>query len=274
MKVLIGNGKVSSIIKDVNDVVLDHCVIEITNKNSIYQRLSKFSPGTIVVNTAAKINLEWCESNKEESFATNASGAVNIGNVCKDLGLKLVHISSGCIFDGMETEKIYSEDDTPTPACWYAKTKYIADLMLTDIKLDNLIIVRPRQLVSARPYSTNMLTKFMSLDEGKFIASKNSLTCIEDMKLMIDHLISKNYCGIFNLANENYFSPYEIALMIKSKTKPSLKVQEVSYDEYVKNLGVKRVNTLLNINKLKQTGFSPRTAKDAVSWCLDNYGKK
>ena len=37
-----------------------------------------------------------------------------------------------------------------------------------------ITIVRPRQLISAVPHMTNMITKFMSIKEGEFIDSKKS----------------------------------------------------------------------------------------------------
>ncbi len=273
MKVIIGSGKVSSIIKNDDDVILPHSKIEITNEDSILSELSKFSSNTVIVNTAAKINLEWCEENKKEAYEVNTNGAINVAKVCKKLGHHLIHISSGCIFDGMETEKSYSEEDIPTPAAWYAETKAKADIALTSLEYKKITIVRPRQLISAIPNPTNMLTKFISLKKGEFIDSKNSITCIEDMKEMIEHLIMGNHYGIYNLANIGFLSPHQIASKIKEKVFPELKVNKISYEDYLKTIKVKRVNTILNIDKLLSTGYSPRHAKDALNWCLENYGK-
>lgn len=273
MKIIIGNGKVSQVLRNKDDVILSHKDVEITDVDSVFKNLSRFSPGDVVINTAAKINLEWCESNKEESYSVNVSGALNVANACKELGLHLVHISSGCIFDGMESEKIYSEEEIPTPACWYAETKYVADLKIMNIGYEKITIVRPRQLVSSIPNPTNMLTKFMSIEVGKFIDSKNSMTCIEDMKEMIDHLIDKKEYGIFNLANDGHTSPYRIALMIKDYFGTKNQVSKISYDDYSKIIKVKRVNTILSIDKIKKSGFNPRSTESALMWCLENYGK-
>lgn len=273
MRVIIGSGKVANVIKNHDDVVLPHEKIEIINPISISNNLQKFSPGTVVINTAAKINLEWCESYKDTAHFVNVVGAVNLGRVCQKLGHHLVHISSGCIFDGMEIENVYDESATPTPASWYAKTKAEADEKLLSLGYEKITIVRPRQLISAIPHPTNMITKFLSLGEGKFIDSKNSVTCIEDMKEMIDHLIAGNHYGIYNLANEGWSSPYKIALKIKEMISKDFKVEKISYENHLKEIAVKRVNTLLSIKKLKATGYTPRHVDDALTWCLQNYGK-
>jgi len=273
MKVIIGNGKVANILKNDSDVVLSHSDIEIQHSEEIHSALRRFQKGTVVINTAAKINLEWCEKNTREAEEVNTWGALNVAAVCDALNLPLVHISSGCIFDGEETCHVYTEEDKPTPASWYACTKAKADEILLSKGYSRLLIVRPRQLISVVPNFTNMLTKFASLGSGEFIDTPNSVTCIEDMKEMIDHLVEKGCTGIYNLANTGYLSPYEIALHVKSRVSPSLRVSRISYQGYLKKLSVKRVNTLLSVDKLIATGYTPRSASEALDWCLDNYGK-
>ena len=273
MKVIIGNGKVANILKDDGDVVLSHSDVEIKESEVIYKVLKQFPKSTVVVNTAAKINLEWCEKNARDAEDVNTWGALNVAAVCGALDLRLVHVSSGCIFDGGETNRVFTEEDQPSPAAWYACTKSKADQLLIEKGYENVLIVRPRQLISAVPNPTNMLTKFASLGSGEFIDTPNSVTCIEDMKEMIDHLVEKGCTGIYNLANTGYLSPYEIALHVKARVSPSLGVSRISYHDYLKKLSVKRVNTLLSVDKLIATGYTPRSASEALDWCLDNYGK-
>jgi len=273
MKVIIGSGKVANILKNKEDEILSHSQIEITDKHSVNSRLCKYPTGTIIINTAAKINLEWCEENKKLAEEVNVFGAVNIAEACAKFNHHLIHISSGCIFDGMETEKVYNENDIPTPASWYAETKATADKLIMGLSYEKITIIRPRQLISCVENPTNMLTKFASLKSASFIDSKNSITCIEDMKDAITHLAIKKCYGIYNVANSNWVSPYQIAIKVKEYINPSLEVNKISYQEHIKNIKVKRVNTLLSINKLIKSGYTPRSAEISLKWCLENYGK-
>ena len=273
MKIIIGSGKVANIIKNAEDIVLTHQEIEISDTHSVEQALSKLPNGSVIINTAAKINLEWCEENKNEAYKVNVEGARIVAEQCAKNNHHLIHISSGCIFDGMETEKFYHENDEPTPAAWYAETKAVADQKIMSIGYDKITIVRPRQLISAVPHITNMITKFMSIKEGEFIDSKNSITCIEDMKDMIDHIVHKELYGIYNLANVGWLSPYQIACKIKSKLSPGMDVKKINYNDYISKINVKRVNTLLSVSKISSTGYIPRNAMSALNWCIDNYGK-
>lgn len=282
MRIIVGDGKVSRAIRKSTDVILSHDDIEITEQPSSIAkvlaaaraRLPADLMRIVVVNTAALINLEWCEEHKARCMATNAYGALNLGRACDMLGFELVHVSSGCIFDGMETGREYTEDDEPTPASFYAEAKAIGDrLLLADGLTVPLLILRPRQLVSAVPNKTNMLTKLLSIGKGvRLIPSQNSVTCLEDFSVMLDHLIDSRSTGIYNVANDSSISPYEVGLRLK-KIDPEFNPQLIRYDEYLKTINVKRVNTLLDISKLKATGFVPRTAIEAVDWCVDNYGK-
>jgi dTDP-4-dehydrorhamnose reductase len=273
MKVFIGSGKVATVLRKDGDLCIPHSEIEVKDKTSILESLRKIPKDAVIVNTASKINLEWCEENKQEATEVNFKGAVNVAEICAELGHHLIHISSGCIFDGMESEKEYTEDDEPTPAAWYTITKTEADKALLKLGYQKITIVRPRQLVSAVKNPTNMLTKFLTLRGGHFIQSRNSMTCIEDMGVMIDNLISKNKYGVYNIANTGHISPFEIASLLKEMQDPEMKVESIAYTDYIKLLKVKRVNTLLNIEKyIRDTGHTPRSAIDAATWCIKNYG--
>lgn len=273
---IIGDGKVSKVIRRPGDIILGHDLIEVTDPDSVLNALARLPRGTAVINTAAKINLEWCEENPGEARLVNLVGAQNILRACRalrsSLDLTLVQVSSGCIFDGGNSNYVYTEADIPTPACVYAKTKAEADLWLLAQGFQRLIIVRPRQLFSAMPYATNMLTKFAAMKSGRFITSWQSATCVEDLGSMISHLVSGQHYGVFNCANEGQITPFLMAVAVRDTLSPLMTVEPIKYDEYVAKLAVRRVNTLLSIEKLQETGFYPRSVTSALDWCLENYG--
>lgn len=288
MRIIIGNGKVAQRIKKDDDVVLGHKDIEIREDPLKLVKVLKMAydnaPATLdkphlqspvaVINTAAKIDLDWCEVNREECYAVNTIGALNVAKACDALGWKLVHISSGCVFDGMGTGKAYTEDDVATPASFYAVSKAEADTALLHGGFNvPILILRPRQLVSAFPNRTNMLTKFLGVSQpARFITSPNSITCLENFADMIDHLLSIGATGIYNCANEGTISPHEIAIKL-TKLNPQLNPQPIDYQEYLDSIKVKRVNTVLDISKLKATGYHPRSAEEVIDWCVENYDK-
>ena len=272
-KLILGSGKVSQIFYSLdpdNTRVVPRTECDITEYDEVLSALRRYSP-EVVINCAAKTNLEYCEEEKALALCVNTLGPVNVINACNNLKIKLVHISSGCLFDG--NDKMSTEDSEPTPSVWYTWTKKWADEALLSHKYDNVLILRPRQLVSKEVHPSNLITKFLGFDEITAIDEENSITCIEDLYEMMEHLLAKKETGVFNCANSGITTPYEISLMIKERLKPEIKVTKVKYEELLEKMPNRRVNTILSIEKLVASGYMPRHAKDAVMWCLENYDK-
>lgn len=272
MKVFLGAGKIPTTLANKSDLIFGHDRIEVKDIDSVMKVVGSLPKGSSVINCIAKINLEWCEENPDETYAVNTQGAYNVGLACAENGHHLLHVSSGCIFDGGDPSPLFNEESKPTPSVVYTKSKTDADNRLMKLGYDRITIVRPRQLISAVRYPTNMITKFINIPDGKYIQSQNSLTLIEDMGTAIDFLLQKKLYGVYNVANEGYISPFEIAEMIRDRWSLQNKVSPISYDNYVSALQVRRVNTKLDTTKLKKAGLTLRTAREAVEFALSNYG--
>jgi len=89
---------------------------------------------------------------------------------------------------------------------------------------------------------------------------------------MLSHLINGRHYGVFNCVNTGTITPYYMAKLVKSDLAPFMGVTQCEYEEYVQELSVRRVNTLLSCDRLQATGFWPRDVKTAFDWCLENYG--
>tara|TARA_A100000164_G_scaffold381309_1_gene432297 strand:+ start:1766 stop:2581 length:816 start_codon:yes stop_codon:yes gene_type:complete len=269
-RLIFGSGKVSNIIKKPSDIVIKREECDIRDLDTVVRIFHTHMP-EVVINCAAKTNLEWCQENKKETYDVNTQGPINLFLACKMFQVKLVHISSGCLFDG--NDKLSTEESTPTPSVWYTWTKTWADQFIQNEGYENYLILRPRQLISAKAHPSNMITKFASFEEIGGIEEQNSVTCIEDFSDMIDHLIQKDEKGIFNCCNTGTLSPYKIACDVRDFIAPNMKVSKVSYESLLERLPNRRVNTILSSKKLSETGYTPRSAQDALAWCLENYNE-
>jgi len=263
-----GSGKVGRQLNGPDTNVIPREVCDVTDINRVSQTIRDFKP-TTVVNCAAKTSLEYCEEHRQVAYAVNTLGPSNILQVCADEGIKFVQISSGCLFDG--NDKVFDEESQPDPKVWYTWTKKWADEFILEFGYEDYLILRPRQLISAVANPTNVITKFLSKDYIPAIDEANSITCVEDFSHMIDHLIANDHVGVFNTCNSGTVSPYDVAVGIKNILKPSLEVEKVDYEYLLSILPNRRVNTLLNVDKLIKTGYIPRPGADALDWCLRNY---
>lgn len=247
-------GKTVSIADGVDIRKIDEVKWAITN-----------SGADTVINTAAKTNLDWCELNRLECFDTNTLGADTVGQAAQELGIYLIHISTGCIQASATPEESHVETDPPTPTSFYSWTKYWADemLMLRHTRDDlKLLVVRPRQPVSATASPRNAFTKMLTYN--KFIDTPNSLTVVEDLLEVTEKLIAKNATGIYNVSNPGVMSPYKVALLLKELVKPDLEVNKISKEELNQMTYAKRIDSVLDTTKLAAEGISLKPAEERL----------
>ena len=269
-RMIFGDGKVSKIIRNENDIIINHSQCDITNYDDVNNIIKK-TTSDVIINAVAKTNLEYCQINKLEAYRVNVIGTKNLLISCAENNKKFLHISSGCLFDG--NDKIIHEASSASPAVWYTWTKLWADQFIENYGYEKYLILRPRQLISSVEHPTNMLTKFMKMPAIAAIDEQNSLTCIEDLAAMINHLLAFDARGIYNCANSGTVSPYWMAMELKNTISPLMNVSKISYSDFLLTLKNKRVNTILSTDKLEKTGYKNRSAEEAVHWCIKNYKK-
>lgn len=165
------------------------------------------SPYDVVINCAGKTNIDWCEKNKAEALASNATDAATLAGVCQKLGKKYVYISSACIFESLRADDWKDEYSTPNPACFYALTKVVAEHLVLEADPDALII-RIRLPISQRSHPRNTLTKILAYTT--LHTNQETVTVVEDMLPVLRGLIQAGEKGVFHLVNEGTISPLEM----------------------------------------------------------------
>ena len=80
---------------------------DIRDAKRVLQVVRETSPEWIVL-AAAYTDVDGCESNPELAFAVNRDGAVYVANAAKEVGARLVFLSSDYVFDG-KSERLHTE---------------------------------------------------------------------------------------------------------------------------------------------------------------------
>jgi len=66
----------------------------------------------VLINTAAYVRVDDCETNQDLAYKVNALGARNMAVIAEELGAKLVHLSTDYVFGGETTRNTpYTEFD-------------------------------------------------------------------------------------------------------------------------------------------------------------------
>ena len=152
----------------------------------------------VVINAIGKTgkpNIDWCEDNKPVTYISNVKVPLFIAEAAwsHPNSLPLIHISSGCIFDGGTKE--WKETDTPNfEGSYYSFTKKEAEQALLALLNDKygssgkLSIHRIRMPFVGYPDERNLFTKLLGYK--KVINVLNSITSVDDYLSFVSNRVS------------------------------------------------------------------------------------
>jgi 3,5-epimerase/4-reductase len=233
--------------------------------------IEKYKP-TIIINCighTGKRNVDDCEIDKDKTLLANTFVPIILAEACLRNNIKLVHISSGCIYHfDYEKQKPITEEDVPDFfGLYYSRTKIYAERALEVMAKEyNILILRIRIPLDSKPHPKNVLTKLITY--GKVIDIPNSVTYVPDFLLALKHLIKIDAYGIFNVLNK-FGLRYPDLMDIYKKYVPGFEYTKVDH----RKLGLLRTNLVMSVRKLEKTGFAVRPIKDVLEECVKEYIK-
>ena len=243
MKILLtgGSGQLSTYICHANEnkynlISLNKSEFDITNIEEIESILKKYSP-KIIINTAAYTDV--CEDNKKKAENINSYGPKNLAIISNKLKIKLIHISTDYVYDGM-SKVPYKETDTTSPLSVYGKTKLRGELYIKRT-MNEYLIFRTSWLFGKTKgnFVTNILDKSKEQKNFKIINDQVGIpTYYMDLANIILNsieAINNNIYGIYNFSsNGEPISWYDFAKEIFYVSK------KLGNDE---NINIKAINS-------------------------------
>jgi dTDP-4-dehydrorhamnose reductase len=94
--------------------------LDLTDPAAVSAAFASFRP-TVVINTAAQTQVDYCETHREACDAVNVYAVDHLAQCCAQHGARLVHISTDFVFDGRSGP--YREADMPQPVNYYGQSK-------------------------------------------------------------------------------------------------------------------------------------------------------
>jgi dTDP-4-dehydrorhamnose reductase len=244
---------------------------DITDAAAVKAALAEHKPD-VVINCAGKTgrpNVDWCEGNKEATLASNVHGPLTLARACKENGAYLVHIGSGCVYEGDNNGKGFSEDDPPNFfGSFYSMTKILSE---HGLKRYPALQLRLRMPLDSVPGPRNFVTKITSYQ--KVISVPNSISVIDDFLTAAIELIRQRKTGIYNLTNPGAITHEEILELYKEIVDPAFTYTLIPTHELDKMTKARRSNCVLNTDKLAAEGIRMPPIKDAVRKALHEYKK-
>lgn len=158
-------------IENIEAIFLDSKKLDITNANAVAERISSFKPD-FVINAAAYTAVDKAESDSDAAYKVNQQGAKNLALACKEIGAKLIHVSTDFVFDATKNTPYQPEDPT-NPLGVYGASKLAGEEAVAEVLGADVSIIR-----TAWVYSThgNNFVKTML----RLMAEKEQLGVVAD----------------------------------------------------------------------------------------------
>ena len=214
--------------------------MDIRDRDSLKSFVSGKEIGWIV-NCSGYTAVDRAEEEPEEAFGVNAHGTLNIAEIARDTGAKLIHISTDYIFNG-EKEGAYSEDDSPDPLGVYGKSKLEGERNIQKT-VEEHYIIRTSWLYGHQGsnFVNTMLNLLSEKSEIKIIADQwGSPTYTKDLARVILHIIesdNRGY-GIYHFSGEGKTSWYYFTQEIYARArehdivKRDVTISPIATEEY------------------------------------------
>lgn len=163
----------------------------------------------------AYTDLEFCELNIDDTYATNTLAAENAVYIANELNIPLLYISTAGIFGG--EKESYDDWDTPHPLGHYARSKYMGERYVIE-HANRYIICRAGWMMGGGPSKDK---KFINKLIKQLVDGKRELFIVDDRDgtptYTVDFarnvrvLFEKEYWGLYNLVCKGQTSRMEVA---------------------------------------------------------------
>ena len=228
--------------------------MDITDPVSVDRVIKEASPDA-VIHCAAYTAVDAAEENEALCRKVNADGPQNIANVCKELDIKMIQISTDYVFGGEGTH-FWKPEDACDPQSVYGRTKYEGELAVRKT-LEKYFIVRIAWVfgINGKNFVKTMLNLAKTHDTIRVVNDQfGSPTYTYDLaRLLVDMVLTDKY-GIYHATNEGTCSWYEFACSIFKEAGVNVNVIPVTTAEY--GAKAKRpANSRMDNNKLTENGF-------------------
>lgn len=188
--------------------------LDITSKSMTLRYLSAISP-RVIVNAAAWTDVDGAESHPKKARAVNATGALNVALAAKEVGARLVHISTDYVFSGNSTSP-WRSTDPHSPISVYGSSKAEGEVAVLSAYKEFSYIFRTAWLYS--PWGKNFPKTIIKkvLQDGELIKVVNDQmgqpTSASDLAdQIIDSVFAEIPVGIYHATNSGYATRFEFA---------------------------------------------------------------
>lgn len=225
---------------------------------------------TTVINAAAYTAVDEAETLEggRAAWAVNAEGVARLASACAQHNVTLIHVSTDHVFDGAK-DGAYTEADALHPVNAYGISKAAGDLAVG--VTPKHYVLRTSRVIGD---GTNFVRTMRSLAgrgvQPTVVADQvGRLTFTQDLVAAIAHLRNSGApYGTYNVTTAGEPGSWaDVARRVYERTgHPGSEVTDTTTEEHVARTQAARrpLNAVLDLTKLKATGFTPRDQWQAL----------
>ena len=232
----------------------DRETFDFAHLNDVKSDIIRIKPSAII-NCIAYNDVNRAETEKDKAYKINAESVGDLGKLCRELDIPVVHFSTNYVFDGKKGE--YNEADEPHPLSAYGASKYEGEKLLQQ-NCSKYYLIRTSVIFGIRSAGSESKESFVTfvLQKAKnhepifaYTDEIGSFTYAVDLARSTALLLEeqKQY-GIYHIVNSGQGSRYELAgetlrlrgLLERSELKP------VTFQDMPRAANIPRKSVLLN----------------------------
>ncbi len=227
--------------------------LDITNEDAVKKMIREYRP-SVIFHCAAYTAVDKAEEEQEKCYQVNVLGTKYLTEAAKEVGAKIIYISTDYVFDGTK-EGLYQIEDKVNPVNYYGKTKYLGENFIREY--DNHIIVRISWVfgINGKNFIRTMLNLAESHKKLNVVCDQiGSPTYTKDLAGLLVNMFLSNVKGLYHVTNEGYCSWYEFAEFIFKESRKKVKVHPILTKDY-KTIAKRPLNSKLSKESLDDIGM-------------------
>lgn len=188
---------------------------DLTRPGEVERVLEQAQPDAII-HCAALTEVDRCQMFPEDAQVLNAHLPGILARAAGQRGVRLVHISTDAVFDGLRGD--YTEHDTPVPINVYARTKLEGEHAVADANPDALIARVNFYGWSWQGQRSLSEYFFNQLSAGMPVQGFADLVfcplLVNDLVEILLRMLDRELSGIYHVVSSECQSKYDFALML------------------------------------------------------------
>lgn len=228
--------------------------LDITDREAVERLMAAYRPDA-AIHCAAYTKVDLAEDEPERCWAVNADGTRNLAAACREIGAKMLYISTDYVFPGAG-EQFRRTDDPVSPVNTYGRSKLAGELAVQSL-LEKYFIVRISWVFGKN--GNNFVKTMLRLAETKAELSVvcdqiGSPTYTADLAPLLCDMVQTERYGVYHATNEGTCAWSEFAEAIFELAGRQVVVHPIPTSAYPTR-AVRPLNSRMSKECLHSNGF-------------------